>query len=401
MSTTLAPANISEAYSGAVLTIDLDAVAANYRLLSDRLSDAAQRDGMSAVVKADGYGLGAGPVAVALAGAGCGVFYVAHIEEGIRLRQALNDAADNGFVQAEIHVLGGLAPGAEDAYDASRLIPVLGSLDEIHDWKRYCERLGRPLPCDVHADTGMARLGLPPREVIKLAEEPSRLDGLNIVNVISHLACADEPDNPKNAEQLDAFRDVRRRLPLGRASLANSSGIFLGPEYHFDQARPGAALYGIAPVPGEPNPMAQVVRLQGKIAQVRAVDTPQTVGYGASHRIEGPGRVATVLVGYADGYPRSLSNKGTGYIGNIPVPVVGRVSMDLITLDVTGVPEHLCPVGAMVDLIGPSNSVDDVAAAAGTIGYEILTSLGPRYHRAYVGGAQGDAKGNARGNEEA
>ncbi len=386
MSTPPSPDTISEAYAGAVLTIDLEAVAANYRLLAGRLSGAA----MSAVVKADGYGLGAGPVAAALAAAGCGVFYVAHIEEGIRLRQALNDA-DGGFVQAEIHILGGLLAGAEDAYDASRLIPVLGSLDEIHNWKRYCERLGRPLPCDVHADTGMARLGLPPEDVLKLAEEPSRLDGLNIVNVISHLASADEPDNPKNAEQLDAFHGVRRRLSQGRASFANSSGIFLGTDYHFDQVRPGAALYGIAPVQGAPNPMAQVVRLQGKIVQVRAVDTPQTVGYGASHRIEGPGRVATVPVGYADGYLRSLSNKGTGYIGNIPVPVVGRVSMDLITLDVTGVPEHLCAVGAMVDLIGPSNPVDDVAALAGTIGYEILTSLGHRYHRAYVGGALGCA----------
>ncbi len=379
------PATISDTHAGVILTIDLDAIVANYRLLANRLSGAS----MSAVVKADGYGLGAGPVAVALAGAGCRVFYVAHIEEGIRLRQALNDTGNSNFVQAEIHVLGGLLPNAEDAYDASRLIPVLGSLDEIHNWKSYCQRLERPLPCDIHADTGMARLGLPPDEVEKLVEEPSRLDNLNILTVISHLACADEPDNPKNAEQLNVFRELRRQLPQGLASFANSSGIFLGPDYHFDQARPGAALFGVAPVPGDPNPMAQVVKLQGKIAQVRAVDTPQTVGYGASHRIEGPGRIATVMVGYADGYLRSLSNNGTGYIGNIPVPVVGRVSMDLITLDVSGVPEHLCPVGALIDLIGPNNPVDQVAADAGTIGYEILTSLGHRYHRAYIGGGGG------------
>ena len=382
MPTTPAPAPISDAYAGAILTIDLDAIVANYRLLSGKFSGAS----LSAVVKADGYGLGAEPVAAALAGAGCRVFYVAHIEEGIRLRQALNDTGNSDFVQAEIHVLGGLLPNTEDAYDASRLIPVLGSLDQIHNWKSYCQRLERPLPCDIHADTGMARLGLPPVEVEKLVEEPSRLDDLNILTVISHLACADEPDNPKNAEQLDAFRELRRHLPQGLASFANSSGIFLDPDYHFDQARPGAALFGVAPVPGDPNPMAQVVKLQGKIAQVRAVDTPQTVGYGASHRIESPARIATVIIGYADGFLRSLSNKGTGYIGNIPVPVVGRVSMDLITLDVTGVPEHLCPVGALVDLIGPNNPIDQVAAAAGTIGYEILTSLGHRYHRAYVGG---------------
>ena len=383
MPTTPAPAPISDAYAGAILTIDLDAIVANYRLLSGKLSGAS----LSAVVKADGYGLGAEPVAAALAGAGCRVFYVAHIEEGIRLRQALNDTGNSDFVQAEIHVLGGLLPNTEDAYDASRLIPVLGSLDQIHNWKSYCQRLERPLPCDIHADTGMARLGLPPVEVEKLVEEPSRLDDLNILTVISHLACADEPDHPKNGRQLEAFLDVCLRLHQGQACLANSSAIFLGPEYHFDMVRPGVALYGLGPVHGQPNPMAQVVRLQGKIAQVRDVDTPQTVGYGATHQVEGPGRIATVAVGYADGYLRSLSNKGTGYVGDTPVPVVGRVSMDLITLDVTSIPAHLCLPGAFVDLIGPNNPVERVAEDAGTIGYEILTSLGHRYRRVYIGGS--------------
>lgn len=374
--------NVPVSQAGAVLTIDLDALTANYHRLTDRLG------GMkpAAVVKADGYGLGAGPVAVTLANAGCRVFFVAHLDEGIRLRQALNETGDSDFVNAEIHILGGLMPETEEIFDASRLIPVLGSLDQIHNWKQYCDRLDQPLPCDIHADTGMARLGLPPDELAKLEIEPSRVDSLNIHCVISHLACADEPDHPKNAEQLDAFRHARGVLPQGRASLANSSGIFLGADYHFDLARPGAALYGIAPVPGRANPMAQVVRLQGKIAQVRGVDTPQTVGYGATHRAEGPARIATVPVGYADGYLRYLSNKGSGYIGNIPVPVVGRVSMDLITFDITGVPEHLCPVGGLIDLIGPNNPVDQVAIDAGTIGYEILTSLGNRYHRVYVGG---------------
>ncbi len=375
-------ANVPDPHAGAVLTIDLDAITANYHSLTDRLGGVKP----AAVVKADGYGLGAGPVAATLAKAGCRVFFVALLEEGIRLRHALNEAGDSDFVNAEIHVLGGLMPGTEETFDASRLIPVLGSLDQIHNWKQYCARLDQPLPCDIHVDTGMARLGLPPEELAKLEIEPSRVDSLNIHFVISHLACTDETDHPKNAEQLDAFRHVRRVLPQGRASLANSSGIFLGTDYHFDLARPGAALYGIAPVQGQANPMAQVIRLQGKIAQVRGVDTPQTVGYGATHRAEGPARIATVPVGYADGYLRYLSNKGSGYIGNIPVPVVGRVSMDLITLDITDVPEHLCPVGGLVDLIGPNNPVDQVADEAGTIGYEILTSLGNRYHRVYVGG---------------
>ena len=377
--------DISMAHAGAILTVDLDAVAANYRRLRDRLGGAA----CAAVVKADGYGLGIERVAPALARAGCRVVFVAHIEEGIRLRQVLNDTGESEFVQAVIHVLGGLMAGAEGAYDASRLAPVLGSLREIHDWKTYCARVERPLPCTIHADTGMLRLGLPPDELEKLTEEPSRLEGLDILGVISHLASADEPESPKNAEQLAAFTDVRRRLPQGKASLANSSGIFLGPEYHCNLVRPGVALYGVGPVPGKPNPMAQVVRLQGKIVQVRDVDTPQTVGYGATHRVEGPGRIATVPVGYADGYLRSLSNKGTGYIGDTPVPVVGRVSMDLITLDVTSIPAHLCLPGALVDLIGPNNPVERVAEDAGTIGYEILTGLGRRYHRVYVGGAGG------------
>ena len=375
-------ANVPHSHAGAVLTIDLDAITANYHILTDRLGGVKP----AAVVKADGYGLGAGPVAKTLANAGCRIFFVAHLEEGIRLRQTLNEAGDSDFVNAEIHILGGLMPDSQETFDASRLIPVLGSLDQIHNWKQYCDRLNRPLPCDIHADTGMCRLGLPPDELAKLEIEPSRVYNLNIHYIISHLACADEPEHSKNDEQLNAFRNVRRILPQGRASLANSFGIFLRPEYHFDLARPGAALYGIAPVPGQANPMAQVIRLQGKIAQVRDVDTPQTVGYGATYRAEGPARIATVAVGYADGYLRYLSSLGSGYIGKIPVPVVGRVSMDLITLDITGVPEHLCAPGSLIDLIGPNNPVDQVAIDAGTIGYEILTALGNRYHRVYVGG---------------
>ena len=219
-----------------------------------------------------------------------------------------------------------------------------------------------------------------------MAADPSLLDGLDIQTVMSHLASADE-DSPQNAEQLALFRDARARLPMGRASFANSSGVFLGPDYHFDLARPGVALYGVNPTPGCPNPMAQVVRLKAKILQVRDVDSTETVGYGATHRIAGPSRIATLPVGYADGYLRSLGNRATAYIGDYEAPLVGRVSMDLITIDVTTVPEAQCRPGMTVDLIGPRHTVDDLAAQAGTIGYEILTSLGRRYHRVYAGGA--------------
>lgn len=370
------PVDIPEALAGAVLTVDLAALAANYRLIRERLG----RAEAAAVVKADAYGLGLAEVAPVLHAAGCRTFCVAHVGEGIHLRKVLGR-------EPAIVVLNGLLKGAEDAYAEQGLVPALGSLAEIAAWRTICARRKKKLPCWLHADTGMLRLGLPPDELAALGEEPALLDGIAIAAVMSHLACADERDHPKNREQLAAFAGVRRRLPMGKACLANSAGVFLGRDYHFDIARPGVALYGVAPQIGEPNPMAQVVRLQAKILQVRRVDTPQTVGYGATHRVEGPGRIATLAVGYADGYLRSLSNRGTGYIGDFPVPVVGRVSMDLITLDVTGVPEHLASVGALVDVIGPHNPVDRVAAEAGTIGYEILTSLGARYHRAYVGGS--------------
>ncbi|MBI2584567.1 MAG: alanine racemase [Rhodospirillales bacterium] len=370
-----APIDITEMLAGAVLTIDLDAVAANYRLLQKRLAKAEA----AAVVKADAYGLGLAKVAPVLAAAGCRTFCVAHVGEAIALRQVLGNTA-------AVVVLNGLLPDAEDAYAEHALTPALGSLAELAAWQAECKRRNKKLPCWLHVDTGMLRLGLPPDELETLADRPGLLDGLEVAVVMSHLACADERAHPKNRDQLAAFADVRRRLPMGKASFANSAGVFLGRDFRFDIARPGVALYGVAPIAGEPNPMAQVVRLQAKILQVRRVDTPQTVGYGATHRVEGPGRIATVPVGYADGYLRSLSNRGTGYIGDIPVPVVGRVSMDLITLDVTQVPERQASVGALVDLIGPHNPVDRVAQEAGTIGYEILTSLGARYHRAYVGG---------------
>ena len=231
----------------------------------------------------------------------------------------------------------------------------------------------------------MSRLGLPPYELEQLAKKPERLDGINIAYLMSHLACATELENPLNASHLDSFKNYLKKLPAAQASFCGSSAIFLGPEYHFDLARPGAALYGINPLPGRPNPMRQVIRLQGKILQVRDVDTPQTVGYGATHRITRNGKIATAAVGYADGFFRSLGNRGFGYMGEIQVPIVGRVSMDLITLDVTDVPEHLLHPGSLIDLIGPHCDVDIVAENADTIGYEVLTALGSRYQRVYSG----------------
>ena len=365
--------------AGVVLTIDLGAIARNYRLLRKRV-----RGGRCAVVvKANAYGLGVARVAPVLAQAGSRTFFVATLDEGVELRGLLPDA--------EVAVLNGLQPGCEAEFAAHNLVPVLNDLGQIERWGAFARARGEPdavihLDAMIHLDTGMNRLGLPPDEVDRLAAEPERLRGLRLGLVMSHLACAEQRDNPMNAAQRALFIAQRKRLPPAPASFANSSGIFLGPDYHFDLARPGVALYGVNPTPGAPNPMAEVVRLQGKIIQSRDVDRGQTVGYGAAHRIGAPGRIATVAVGYADGYARSLGTRAFAAVGGAKVPVVGRVSMDLITLDVSALSADQARTGATVDLIGGACPIDEVAAWSGTIGYEILTSLGHRYARRYVGG---------------
>ena len=366
------------ARAAATLTIDLDAIAENYRRLKGRLTGA----DCAAVVKADAYGLGAAQVAPVLAQAGARSFFVAQLDEAIALRKIL----DRVSPAPSIHVLNGLMAGAEAEYLAHALLPVLNSLGEIDAWRALAAERDTALAAAVHIDTGMNRLGLPADELAVIAADHGRLDGITPTSLLSHLACAEERDNPMNAAQLAAFTAACARLPAAPASLANSSGIFLGPDYHFDLARPGVALYGVNPTPNTTNPMAQVVRLQGKILQVRTIDAPQSVGYGATHRVAGPTRIATLGVGYADGYLRSLSSRGHAFIGNWRVAVVGRVSMDLITLDVTSVPPESARPGVLVDLIDPETGLDTLAGEAGTIGYELLTALGRRYHRAYLGG---------------
>ncbi len=361
-----------------VLTIDCGAVCANYRKLQEKLGKA----GCGAVVKADAYGLGMAGIAPPLARAGCEDFFVALIDEGVALRALLP--------QARIHVFN----GPDGAHTAGALlehglIPALNDPGQIAAYGEAAKARGTSAPALLNIDTGMTRLGLGPGDIEALVATPARLDGIDVAYVMTHLACASEPDHPLNRDQLTAFaraRESLRGVCEAPATLANSAGIFLGPEYHFDLARPGAALYGLAPDTTRPNPMAQVVHLQGKILQVRDVDSPMTVGYGATHRVRSKGRIATVAVGYADGYGHGLSNRGSAYIGDIQVAVVGRVSMDLITLDVSDVPMDRAIPGAFAELIGEHLSVDAVADAQGTIGYEVLTGLGPRFQRIYLGG---------------
>ncbi|HEV2300715.1 MAG TPA: alanine racemase [Stellaceae bacterium] len=363
--------------AGAILEIDLEGVAANWRALAARVAPAQ----CAAVVKADAYGLGAVPVAAALAKAGCRRFFVATLDEGIALRRVLAPAN-------EIAVFNGPPPQTAAEFAAHDLIPVLNDPAQIEAWQRFAAD-APAAGAILHLDTGMARLGLTPREFAAFADAGWRRGAIRWRGLMSHLACADEPGHALNALQHSRFAAARDRLAaLGfsaPASLAASSGIFLGREYHFDFVRPGAALYGVNPHPPAPNPMRQVLRLKGKIVQVREIDRGESVGYGASHIMETRGRLATVAIGYADGWPRSLSHRGGGRLGGAHIPLVGRVSMDLVVFDVSALPEEIARPGAFVDLLDAEYGVDRAAADAGTIGYEILTALGRRYHRAYRG----------------
>ena len=362
-------------HAGAQLTIDLAAICANWRLLRARL----ERATCAAVVKADAYGLGAACVAPALAAAGCRHFFVAHLDEAIALRPHLPE-------YTALYVLHGSPPGAEGEFLAHDLIPVLNSLPQVDAWTARAGRQGAALPALLQVDTGMSRLGLSAEELAIVASDQRRLDGIALRYVMSHLACAEQQDHPMNRQQLAAFREALRALPQARASLANSSGIFLDRDYHFDLARPGAALYGIAPIAGQPNPMRQVVRLQGKVIQVRGIPAGAVVGYGATYRAGSTRRIATVTVGYADGFLRSLSNRTVAWFGETPLPLVGIVAMDTITLDVSELGAEALQPGSLIDLISEQHPVDALAQEAGTIGYEILTGLGGRYFRHYVGG---------------
>jgi alanine racemase len=368
--------------SQSVLTIDLGAIVSNYRDLQKRL--ASPRTRCAAVIKADAYGLGATRVAPVLAAAGCDAFYVAQLGEAVAVRRSLSPGAP-----AEISVLGGLFSGEVEIYREHRLTPVLNDLGQIELWAKAARAAGQAWPAVIHLDTGMSRLGLTPAEATRLAEETERLSGIEVRYWLSHLACADEPEHPLNDEQRMKFEALTNRLPHAPRSFANSSGIFLGPAYHFDQCRPGCALYGINPVPGQPNPMRQVARLDAKVLQIREIDRPQTVGYGATHRAGGPTRVATVAIGYADGWLRSLSNRGFALFGGAKLPFIGRVSMDLITIDASATPQ--LKAGDFVELMGDTLTSDHVAETAVTIGYEVLTRLGSRFHRRYINGATAPA----------
>jgi len=359
--------------AGAVLRIDLQAVRYNYRLLSKMLGTAK----CGAAVKADAYGLGVVEISRVLFDEGCRHFFVAHLEEAIVLRPHLS-------LDAAIYVMHGSPVGYEAEFLEHRCIPVLNSAQQISAWRELAVSRQQQLPAIVQLDTGMSRMGLSSQEVNEWVAHPALTSGIDIQFLMSHLSCAEDQSHPMNRAQLHTFQALRSRLPACGASFANSSGIFLGTDFHFDLARPGAALYGVAPVAGQSNPLKAVAHLQGRIIQTRDIPADTGVGYGLTWRSQRPSRIATVAVGYADGWMRSLSNRGVAEIAGKTVPMVGNVSMDTITLDVSQIDAAYLQPGALVDLISATNTVDQVAAKANTIGYEILTSLGSRYQREYA-----------------
>lgn len=366
-------------HTHATLTIDLAAIAANYRMLADKVAPAA----CAAVVKADAYGLGVGYVAPMLAKAGCRMFYVATPEEGVSLRALLPDLALGIGV---FHGLPLCAPteALVALYTDHTLTPVLNSLTQLERWCQYADGA----PAILHIDTGMKRLGESMHFISGLQELCTGPSAPNISMLLSHLACPDTPDHAINAAQREQCLTLRKALPDIPLSVSSSSGVFLGRNYDFDEVRPGAALYGINPTPGQANPMRNVVTLTAPILHMRTVQESGTVGYGAGYAVSAGDRLAVIGVGYADGILRNLSESGTAVIhhgqGQTTVPFAGRVSMDLVTLDISVIAETALSNESYAELIGPNQPVDVLAGAAGTIGYELFTRLGPRLRRDYL-----------------
>jgi alanine racemase len=361
--------------AGGILTVDLSAIEVNWRALGRR----AMPSECSAVIKADGYGCGIEPVAAHLAKAGCKTFFVADLGEAHRVRKVASEAA--------IYVLNGLLPGTAISFADLRARPVIGSMLELAEWDAFCSVNAWHGGAALHVDTGMNRLGITANEAAALAPR-IRSENHGITLLMSHLACAEQPEHPLNEKQINLFREVRilyRGIP---SSLANSSGIFLGNAAHCDMVRPGVALFGVNPTPGRSNPMQAAIRLEARIVQIRNVASGETVGYDAAWTAKRATKLAMVAVGYADGYLRAASASdaapgANAIVSGMRCPLAGRVSMDLLAIDITELPDGAARRGEFATLIGDEITVDDLATAAGTIGYEVLTSLGHRYHRFY------------------
>jgi alanine racemase len=363
------------AEAGGILTVDLGALEANWRALSRRATPA----DCAAVIKANGYGCGLEQVAKRLARGGCKTLFVADLAEAARARGAAPDAT--------VYVLDGLMPGTAPAFAQIKARPVIGSLVELAEWDAFVASSGWQGGAALHVDTGMNRLGISANEAAALAPR-IRAENHGITLLMSHLACAELAQHPLNDQQIRLFREIRMLYRGIPSSLANSSGIFLGSAAYCDMVRPGAALYGVNPTPGRSNPMRPVIELRARIVQVRSVSRGETVGYDAVWTARHATRIAVVAVGYADGFMRAAgsSDEAPGadaIVAGKRCPLAGRISMDLLAVDITALPDNAARRGDLVTLIGDEIGIDDVANVSGTIGYEVLTSLGNRYHRVY------------------
>jgi alanine racemase len=361
--------------TGGTLTIDLAAIKANWRALSHK----ALTVECGAVVKANGYGLGIEAVTATLAKAGCKTFFVADIAEARRVRSRARDAT--------IYVLNGCSPEDSPAFVELNARPVINSMTELAEWDAFVATHNWQCGAALQVDTGMNRLGITVPEAVALAPRV-QTENHGITLLMSHLACAEIPDHPLTATQINLFRDIRALYGGIPASLANSSGIFVSDATHCDLTRPGAALYGVNPTPGRDNPMQGVVELTGRILQIRGVAANETVGYGATWTAKRASRIVVVALGYADGLLRAASAGndkpgGIAMIAGQPCPIAGRISMDLVCVDVTDLPDGAVHRGDHATFIGGGIGIDDFAASAGTIGYEVLTRLGMRCHLIY------------------
>lgn len=359
--------------AGAELYIDLSAIVQNYHYLQKRVSSAQ----CGAVVKANAYGLGMIEIAKALAKAGCKDFFVAHLDEGIALRSILNQ-------DYTIYVLHGLPPSTESLFIKHHLTPILNDINQLQHWLKLCNDRNTSYSAGVQFDTGMSRFGIEEEELSNLQQRNWGVFQPSLI--MSHLACADTPTHPANRQQLERFQAIKQQIPNCRASLAASSGIFLGQDWHFDLVRPGVALYGGNPTPGQPNPMQSVISLQGTVIQLRHISKGAFIGYGATFTAPKDMRLAWISIGYADGFFRAFSNKISALspqFPKIPLALLGRVSMDSLCVDITELPDTALQVGDKIEIIGNHQPIDSLAQQVDTIGYEILTSLGNRYHRIY------------------
>jgi len=360
---------------GGVLTLDLNALVHNYHLIANKIGSAQ----MSAVIKANAYGLGADKIAPVLYRTGCRLFFVAQMIEAYRLRPLLPP-------DAQIAILNDIQPSMAANVADYGFLPVLNSLDSLKEWQTLCQTRGQKYPCFIQVDSGMSRFGLDDIDLQSLVANPDFFDQAQICAIISHLACADEGTHQQNHKQLLRFKEILSALPSRPAGLANSGGIFLSDQfqdYLFDLVRPGLALYGVDPVVDLSTNLRPVVALSARVAQIRHITKGNFVGYGATYQAPHNMSVATLSIGYADGLHRSLGGKGSVFYQGVRLPIIGRISMDSMSVDLSSLPPKTLQRGDLIEIIGPNQSMNMLAHDAGTIAYEILTSLGQRFERVY------------------